>query len=294
MEKGLNSQKKKRKKNALGMGIDALLPNMDPVKKGSEDFRLCDINHIHPNRHQPRVNFSPEKLKELSDSIKAQGVLQPLMVRRDEVGYELIAGERRLRASKMAGISKVPVIVMDISDDKLLEISLIENIQRQDLNPMEEAEAYYRLSRDFNLTQDEISLRVGKGRSTIANFVRLRQLPDEIKESITKGLLSMGHARALAGAQSQSQQIEICRAVISQGLSVRQTEKLVNRLKSLKEKKNILKPSSEDIFLTDLANNLSRDFGTKVNIKRLGKKGRVEIEFYSNEDLDRLINLLKH
>jgi ParB family chromosome partitioning protein len=281
----------KRKKMALGKGLGALIPDIE--KEEEQDFFYCDIDLIRPNRFQPRATFSEEDLQELADSIKTQGVLQPLLVRKDDAGYELIAGERRLRASKRTGLTQVPVVIKRVTDDKLLEMSLVENIQRENLNPIEEAEAYHRLITQLDLTQDQASARVGKSRSAVANFLRLRQLPDQIKTSITDGTLSMGHARALLGAETPAQQLAAWRAVVTKKLSVRETENLVRRLKSEKKKPKVSINQSEQIHLTSLAEDLSRHLGTKILIKKDGQKGKVEIEFYSNDDLERLIDRLK-
>ena len=293
VDKTFGSNPKKRKKLALGKGLDALIPAIESVEDKSRDYFFCETDIISPNRYQPRLQFSEEELKELCNSIKTQGILQPLLVRKNDIGYELIAGERRLRAAKMAGLSKVPVVIKNISDSELLEMSIVENIQREDFNPLEEAEAYHRLITEFDLTQDQAAMRVGKSRSAVANFLRLRQLPDQIKANILDGTLSMGHARALLGAEVSSQQIAAWRAVISKGLSVRETENLIKKLKAGKKKPEESRPSSEDIYFSDLAGNLSSHFGTKVQIKRSGQKGKVEIEFYNNDDLDRLISLFK-
>ncbi len=282
----------KRKKMALGKGLDALIPNIDADDE-KKDYLYCDMDLIRPNRYQPRVAFTEEDLQELTDSIRTQGILQPLLVRRDDDGYELIAGERRLRAAKRAGLTQVPVLIKQVSDDKLLEMSIVENIQRENLNPMEEAEAYHRLITQFHLTQDQASSRVGKSRSTVANFLRLRQLPDQIKASITDGTLSMGHARALLGAETTVQQLAAWRSVVSKELSVRETEALIRRLKADKKKPKVATDRSEQIHLSSLAEDLSRHFGTKILIKKHGQKGRIEIEFYSNEDLEQLIDRLK-
>ncbi len=282
----------KRKKMALGKGLDALIPNIDADDE-KKDYLYCDMDLIRPNRYQPRVAFTEEDLQELTDSIRTQGILQPLLVRRDDDGYELIAGERRLRAAKRAGLTQVPVLIKQVSDDKLLEMSIVENIQRENLNPMEEAEAYHRLITQFHLTQDQASSRVGKSRSTVANFLRLRQLPDQIKDSITDGTLSMGHARALLGAETTVQQLAAWRSVVSKELSVRETEALIRRLKADKKKPKVATDRSEQIHLSSLAEDLSRHFGTKILIKKHGQKGRIEIEFYSNEDLEQLIDRLK-
>jgi ParB family transcriptional regulator, chromosome partitioning protein len=284
----------KRKKMALGRGIEALIPDIDPAQSdASGEYFTCDVRLIRPNPFQPRIRFSQEELEELSRSILEQGILQPLMVRKAETGYELIAGERRLRAARIAGMNEVPVVVKNVSDGQLLEISIIENIQRQDLNALEEAEAYNRLMDEFHLTQEEVAVRVGKSRPAIANFLRLRQLPEPIKAGIMEGTLSMGHARALLGADTPVQQNAAWRAVITKGLSVRETEALVKRLRNQKPEDRNSPPKSFDIYLSSLANDLSQDFGTRVKIKRKGRKGKVEIEFYNDDDLDRLIGLLK-
>ena len=273
--------------------MDALIPGIDPAEDGQREYFQCDINLIQPNRYQPRRRFSEDELAELCDSIKAQGIIQPLLVRKHDSGYELVAGERRLRAAKKAGLQKVPVIIKSVTDEKLLEISIVENIQREDLNPMEKAEAYHLLISKFDLTQDRAALQVGQSRSTVANFLRLRQLPDQIKESIINGTLSMGHARALLGSETSAQQTTAWRAVVSKGLSVRETENLVKRLKTKQKKREKMTPGPEEIYFSDLADELSRRFGTKVQIHRRGQKGKVEIEFYNSKDLDRLIIFLR-
>ncbi|MFH0995890.1 MAG: ParB/RepB/Spo0J family partition protein [Pseudomonadota bacterium] len=280
---------------ALGRGIEALIPDIDPAQSDSSgEYFTCDVRLIRPNPFQPRIRFSQEELEELSRSILEQGILQPLMVRKAETGYELIAGERRLRAARLAGMNEVPVVVKNVSDGQLLEISIIENIQRQDLNALEEAEAYNRLMDEFHLTQEEVAVRVGKSRPAIANLLRLRQLPEPIKASLLDGTLTMGHARAILGADTPAQQNAAWKAVIAKGLSVRETEALVKRLKNQKAEDRNSPPKSFDVYLSSLANDLSQDFGTRVKIKRKGRKGRVEIEFYNDDDLDRLIGLLKH
>jgi ParB family transcriptional regulator, chromosome partitioning protein len=287
---------KKRKKLALGRGLGALIPDAagpEPDASGSSgrDYLECDVELIQPNRFQPRTHFDGEEMAQLSESIRVQGVLQPLLVRRLEMGYELVAGERRLRAAKMAGLVKVPVIIKDVSNAEMLEMAIVENIQRENLNPIEESEAYHRLIMEFGLTQEQAATRVGKSRSAVANFLRLRQLPDAIKESITDGRLSMGHARALLGADNQVHQNAAWRAIIRKSLSVRQTEDLVKRLKNAAEAVERKKNDSVDRHLARLAEGLSQRFGTKVQIKRRGKRGRLEIEFYSDDDLNRLLEL---
>jgi ParB family transcriptional regulator, chromosome partitioning protein len=288
---------KKRKKLALGRGLDALIPDTGPIAAGSEDqterrFMECDIDLINPNRFQPRTHFAPEELAQLSESIREQGILQPILVRKAEAGYEVVAGERRLRAAKMAGLTRVPVVIKDVSDNQMLEMSIVENIQRENLNPMEEAHAYHRLITEFGLTQEQAAVRVGKSRSAVANFLRLRQLPEPIKASIVEGHLSMGHARALLGTDSSAQQNAAWQAIIRKALSVRQTEELVKRLRDAAPPVTEKKEGSEERHLGRVAEELSRRFGTRVQIKRRGKRGKLEIEFFSNEDLDRLLQLL--
>lgn len=284
---------RKRTKRALGRGLGALIPEMEKTTEPPRDFFYCDIERIHPNRFQPRQQFPEAELEELSQSIKEQGILQPLLVREGNDGYELIAGERRLRAARKAGLAQVPVIIKRITDSKLLELSIVENIQRADFNPIEESEAYHRLITEFHLTQDEAALRVGKSRSTVANFLRLRQLPEAIRTSIQESELSMGHARALLGAQNPTQQLAAWRSVVRKGLSVRETENLVRAQKGEKKKAKVNRKSAEDHYMLSLADDLSRHLGTKVTIIRRGLKGKVEIEFYSNDDLDRLIGRLQ-
>lgn len=283
----------KRKKQALGRGLGALIPDIERSEERPRDFFYCDITRIQPNRFQPRQQFFEAELEELSQSIKEQGILQPLLVREENDGFQLIAGERRLRAAKKAGLTQVPVIIKRISDSKLLELSIVENIQRANFNPIEESEAYHRLITEFNLTQDEAANRVGKSRSAVANILRLRQLPEAIKTSIQDGALTMGHARALLGTSNNTQQLAAWRVVIKKGLSVRDTEDLVRALKDEKKKPKVSRKNPEDHYLLSLAEDLSRHFGTKVTIKRRGLKGKVEIEFYSNDDLDRLIGRLQ-
>jgi ParB family chromosome partitioning protein len=292
-KKKSGSASKKPKKMALGRGLDALLPDIEPIEEISEGYFECDIERIHPNRYQPRLRFPNDELEEMSRSIKQQGIIQPLLVRKDGHGYELVTGERRLRAAKKAGLKHVPVFVKTVTDTDLLEMSIVENVQREDLTPIEEAEAYHRLITEFKLTQDQAAVRVGKSRSAVANLLRLRQLPQQIKASIMDGILSMGHARALLGAANSAQQNAVWRAVVSKRLSVRETENLIKRLKAEQKKPKQSLPGSDQRYFLSLSDDLSRHFGTKVQIKRRGQKGRVEIEFYSNDDLDHLLRRLK-
>jgi ParB family chromosome partitioning protein len=280
---------KNRRKRALGKGLDALIPDMSTLSKPtkeivSKELFQCDIELIQPNPFQLRFKFFEEELTRRAESSKSQGVLRPLWVRKRDVGYELVAGERRLRAAKLAGLETVPVMVKEISDSQTLEICIVENIQRENLNPMEEAEGYHRLMTEFQLTQEQAAERVGKSRSAVANFLRLRQLAEPIKAGISDGKLSMGHARAILGLPTVALQNKVFKEVMVRELSVRQTEKLVKQLKEEKKNNKKKEPNSLDNQLKLLCEGLSRHFGTKVQIRRSGKKGRVEIEFYSDED----------
>jgi ParB family chromosome partitioning protein len=285
---------------ALGKGLDALIPDMgsvegfaagaSPVRK---DYFICETHLIRPNRYQPRHQFAADELEELAESIRSQGIIQPLLVRPDDVGYELVAGERRLRAAALAGLDRVPVVVKKVTDAEMLEMSIVENIQRANLNPMEEAEAYHRLIAEFKLTQDQAAERVGKSRSAVANFLRLRQLPDGIKASIMDGNLSMGHARALLGADTPAKQQAAWREVVAKKLSVRETEALVKRLNTQPKPARAPELTPEQRYFSDISDELSRHFGTRVKIQRKGKKGRVEIDFFNDDDLDRLLGLLR-
>jgi ParB family chromosome partitioning protein len=280
------------KKRVLGKGLSALIPDMTPEGLKSADFFLCDIDRIRPNRYQPRVRFNEDELAELARSIGANGILQPLLVRREGPAFELIAGERRLRAAKLAGLAQVPVLIREIDAPDLLQISIIENIQREDLNPMEEADAYHQLMTLFELTQEQVAERVGKSRSAVANVLRLRQLPEPVKGHIRDGRLTSGHGRALLGARTPALLTKAWRTVMAGGLSVRETERLVRRINRT-ETPQKPKVNSEAIYYTGISENLSRHFGTKVNIKRRGQRGRVEVEFYTNEDLERILGMLK-
>ncbi len=294
------TEKKTRRKMALGRGLEALIPGLEVTGSGSgatddgaeNAYWHCPVARIHPNRYQPRVQFPEKELAELADSIRTQGILQPLLVRRQGEDYELVAGERRLRAARMAGLDRVPVVVRPLSDEEMLEISIVENIQREDLNPMEEADAYHRLIEAFDLTQEEAARRVGKSRSAVANFLRLRQLSEPIKASLRDGELSMGHARALLGAANSARQVAAWQQVMRRKLSVRETEALIKRLNRQPETPEA-PPGGESAYFTHLAEDLSRHFGTKVAIQRRGQRGKVEIEFYNDQDLDRLLDLLR-
>jgi len=284
-----------RKKRALGRGLDALFPDIQSVAGGENDYFLCDINEISPNRYQPRSVFSQQELAELADSIRREGIIQPILVRRDGAGFELVAGERRLRAAKMAGLRQVPVIVREIDDRQHLVLSIVENVQRENLNPIEEAEVYHRLVSEFGLSQEQVAGSVGKSRTTVTNLLRLRKLPDHIRKSITDGKLSMGHARALLAAKTPQQQNAVWKAVLARNLSVRQTEALIKQNASFsKTAASPSKPVTDSVntHLSSLAEKFSRVFGTRVRIIRKGRRGKIEIEFYSDDDLNRLLEML--
>ena len=277
-------------RQALGKGLGALIPERGSAEPdGKRSLFLCGIEEIQPNAMQPRKNFSDEQLQELVDSIKEKGILQPLMVRRKGDRYELIAGERRWRAAQRAGMKEVPVLVKDASESEMLELSLIENIQREDLNPIEEAEAFKKLMEDFQLTQEEVSRKVGKDRTTVANTIRLLKLPPEVKQSLAEGKISMGHARAFLGIEGVDKQKALLKRLILGGLSVRQIENLVKRLRGKGS-------SPQRTVSTDwapLVEDLQRALGTRVKIVGRRKRGKIEIEYYSAEELDRLIEVLK-
>jgi ParB family chromosome partitioning protein len=282
------------KKQALGRGLDALIPDMETSDLEPRSFFYCDIDSIRPNPYQPRRGFSEQELRDLSDSIKEKGIIQPLVVRTVPTGYELIVGERRWRAAREAKLKQVPVVVKDVAGAEMVEMALVENIQRQDLNPLEKAEAYYRLVNEFGFTQEEVAKRVGQDRSTVANFLRLRNLPQPIQTDIVNNTLTMGHARALLGAETPAQQKEAWRRIVSKNLSVRAAEALVKKLKERRPSASRVKAqSSEDIYIESLADDLTRHLGTRVRIIRRGDRGKLEIEFYGNEDLERLIARLK-
>ena len=277
------------KRKALGRGLSALFPEA-VISEDDRGLFYCPIESISPNPHQPRQNFSDHELTELANSIKEKGIIQPILVSRTKDGFQLIAGERRWRAAQKAGLKKIPVLIRDASPGESLELALIENIQRKDLNPIEEASAYQELVGKFNLTQEALSKRIGKDRSTIANFLRLLKLPAIIQQDLIDGQLTTGHARVLVTIESPLVQKEIRGLIIKKSLSVRQTEALVK--KTLAPKKPKSPKNESDYYIESLSKDLQKSLGTKVAIKRKGEKGRIIIEFYSDEDLDRLIDRL--
>ena len=285
-------KKQKQNRTGLGKGVSALIPDIENRGDFSDNFFMCPIEDIKPNRYQPRTEFTPEELENLKESISEQGVIQPLLVRSREDCYELIAGERRLRAAKETTLTHVPVFIKELTDEQMLEVSIIENVQRQDLNPLEEAEAYYRLITEFNYTQETVSKKIGKNRSTIANFLRLRSLPEPVKQSLLSGEISTGHARAILGAGEEKQQLHVLEAVKSRNLSVRQTEKLINSLKTKPAEPVEKNPTSEELFLDRLSGELTETLNSKVTIRKKGKGGKVEIRFKSSEELEGIVNYI--
>jgi ParB family chromosome partitioning protein len=274
----------------LGKGLGALIPDqLPPELEGKKAFSICGIEEIKPNPFQPRKAFIDEHIQELAGSIREKGILQPLIVRRKGSGYELIAGERRWRAAQKAGIKEVPIIIKDVSESELLELSLIENIQRENLNPVEEAEAFKKLMDQFHLTQEEISKQVGKDRTTVTNAIRLLKLPQDIRQSLIDGSISMGHARAFLSLDSPEKQRLALKRVLSGALSVRQAENLVKRM----GRRSSPSSSKKIQEWNPLIEELQRALGTKVNIIAKGKQGKIEIEFYSRDELDRIIDFLR-
>jgi len=292
-----------KQRRALGKGLSALLPGRSlPASVSSrtaaaaapaqafQDPTSLPIDSVHPNPVQPRVNFQIDRLEELAASIRANGIIQPLIVRRHGGQYQMVAGERRWRAAKMAGLAEVPVVVLEVAEPQMLELALIENIQREDLNPIETAHAYERLGRELGLSQEEIGRRTGKDRTSIANTVRLLKLPTEVQLLLAERRLSMGHARAVLGLPTAEQQIEIAEKAAAQGLSVRQVETLVQELTSDRPKSgSSRKEALHDPNVKAAVDELERALGTRVRIVELSEqRGRIEIEYYSQAELDRL------
>lgn len=289
-------------KFGLGKGLESLIPKktkqlaseeikpevigkekFEPISK--EEIIQIDIEKITPNPHQPRKNFSEIALKELADSIKEHGIVQPLVVTKlDDNQYQLIAGERRLEAAKLAGLVKVPAVVREVSEQQKLELSIIENIQRSDLNPLEKAKAYKKLTDEFGLTQEEVGIKLGKSRAAIANTLRLLNLPEEIQEAILEGKLSEGHAKAILSLDTEAEQLALFRKVILHNLSVRDVERGVHKIKGYFRKK------IKDPYLADLEKRLEEALGTKVNIKKRKEGGEIVIDFYSDEEMEEIVN----
>lgn len=280
------------KKFALGKGLSALIP--EEVEETSDKSLYISINKIKSDADQPRKAFDSEKIVELTESIKTHGIIQPLILRKEsDEQYIIVAGERRWRAAKMAGIKEVPAIIMDLSDKDVLEISLIENIQRQDLNPIEEAMAYKKLIGDFKLTQEELSKRIGKSRVAIANTMRLMNLDGRVQQYLIEGIITEGHGRVLLGIDDMDLQYQIAQQVIDEKLSVRQLEKIVKKINESKTEKEAEKNiDNTNPYYKDLKERLQNYLGTKVNISSKKNKGKIEIEYYSEDDLQRILDII--
>ena len=294
------------KKSGLGKGLDSLIPNKkndisaSKVEKKQEKENdspksgeiMVRINEVEPNRDQPRKDFDEDALMELADSIRQFGILQPLLVQKKKNYYEIIAGERRWRAAKLAGIKEVPIIVKDYTDQEIVEISLIENIQRENLNPIEEAMAFKRLLQEFQLKQDEVAERVSKSRTAVTNSMRLLKLSPRVQQMIIDDMISTGHARALLAIDDEEQQFILANKIFDEKLSVRETEKLVKALKN--PKKEVKKEKSEHTFIYEnIEEQIKKIMGTKVSVnQKANGKGKIEIEYYSEEELERIYDLL--
>jgi ParB family chromosome partitioning protein len=298
-------------KRVLGRGLGALIPDKAASAKGPLDFARggqetkqesglltagkgqivtnIPVDKIKANKYQPREGFDETSLKELASSIKEKGFIQPIIVRFQRGEYELIAGERRFRAAKLLNLNEIPAIIKEASDIDSLELSIIENIQREDLNPIDQAKAYKRLLEEFDITQENIADAIGKDRATIANILRLLRLPKKIQENVSRGTISMGHAKAILGLSNESEQIRLCTKIIKNDLSVRETERYAKKIISPAKKKTMEK----DPNLISLEESLSDIFGTKVRIIKGERGGKVEIDFYSDKDLERVVTLLK-
>ncbi|MEW6185658.1 MAG: ParB/RepB/Spo0J family partition protein [Thermodesulfobacteriota bacterium] len=280
------------KKKGLGRGLGALIPSAEPVKPESRPFLMAGIEEVRPNPFQPRKKVKDASIDQLADSIKEKGIIQPLLVRKVEDGYELIAGERRWRAAQKAGITEIPILIREADPSSRLELALIENIQRENLNPVEEAEAYQRLIQEFNLSQEEVGRRVGKDRSTVANFLRLLRLPHWIQEKITEGALSLGHAKCLLSLESAGEQTKLTEMVIEKGISVRDLERLLKKKDHIPKNKSIKPVSSDSISDEEWLKDLVRRYKTRIKLKRKKKGGLLEIHFHSEEDLIRIVDML--
>lgn len=291
------------KGRGLGKGLDALIPNAQIPKKTTDEAQVSEdkgqellvrITKVEPNREQPRKNFDEDALQELSDSIRQFGLLQPILVQDRKTHYEIIAGERRWRAAKLAGLKEVPVIVKNFTEQEIVEISLIENIQREDLNPIEEALAYKRLLTEFKLTQDEVAERVSKSRTTVTNSMRLLKLDERVQQMIIDDMVTTGHARALIGIEDKNAQYELAQKIFDEKLNVREVEKLVKDIQSPKAKKEPKKVNASlELVYRELEEKLKQSLGTKVSIQpKENGAGKMEIEFFSHEELERITEVL--
>lgn len=289
-------------KRGLGKGIDTLIPQNTKASgdlsnegaKSSQAETLININEIEPNKNQPRKRFDEDSLTELAESIKLHGVIQPLIIRKDGKLYTIIAGERRWRAARMAGLNKVPAIIKDYTSREIMEIALIENIQRQDLNPIEEAQAYQNLIDEYHLKQDEVAEKVSKSRAAVTNSLRLLRLTKKVQQMVIDDIISGGHARALLSLEDKEKQEELAMRILDEKLSVREVEKLVKRMQNTKVKKTKPeeKPDIDPVFIRDAENRLKEAIGTKVTVNHKNNKGKIEIEYYSGEELDRILDFI--
>jgi ParB family chromosome partitioning protein len=278
------------KKTTLGRGLDALIPKETAQPGARAGYIVAGIGEIRPNRSQPRKDFDDASISELTSSIREKGIIQPLVVRQTGSGYEIIAGERRWRAAQKAGLAKIPVIVKEATDREMLELALIENLQREDLNPIEEAAAYSQLIEDFGLTHEDVSNRIGKERSTITNQLRLLRLFQDARQALIEGEITAGHARALLSIESEDKSRQILIAIRKQKLSVRATENLIKKLS--KEKKETPEPGGYDPYLKQITDELKRTLSTQVRIVNKKGKGKIEIEYYSQDELERVSRIL--
>ena len=288
-------------KRGLGKGVDTMIPPVKNEKKSEKGDpakgpeTLVNITKVEPNREQPRKNFDEDALLELSESIKQYGLLQPILVQDRKDYYEIIAGERRWRAAKLAGLKQVPVIIKNLTDQEIVEISLIENIQRENLNPIEEAQAYKRLLNEFHLKQDEVAERVSKSRTAVTNSMRLLKLSDDVQRMVIDEMITTGHARALLGVEDPAEQYNLAQRIFDEKLSVREVEKIVKNMgKPVKPKKEKVVDKSMQVIYDDISEKLKTQLGTKVNIvPKEDGSGKIEIEFYSHDELDRILDLMK-
>lgn len=279
------------KKFGLGKGLGALIPEDTQEEKVDVKSNLISINLIKSNSDQPRKSFDNDKIQELSESIKNHGIVQPIVLRKKDDSYVIVAGERRWRAAKIAGLKEIPAVVMELTDKDVLEISLIENIQRQDLNPIEEAIAYRKLINEFKLTQDALSKRLGKSRTAITNTMRLLNLCESVQQYLVEGVISEGHGRALLSVDDSKEQELIAQKIIDDNLSVREVERFIKTMNAPKKEKSEEKVI-ENIYYKDVKEKLQNYFGTKVSINSKKDKGKIEIEYYSQEDLQRILEII--
>ncbi|MGX1439973.1 ParB family transcriptional regulator, chromosome partitioning protein [Bacillus pumilus] len=278
-----------RMAKGLGKGINALFNTVDSNEETVEEIKIKDLR---PNPYQPRKTFDEDALSDLKESIQQHGVLQPIIVRKSIKGYDIVAGERRFRAAQQAGLTTIPAIVREFSETLMREIALLENLQREDLSPLEEAEAYASLLDHLSVTQEELAKRLGKSRPHIANHLRLLTLPDEVQKLIADGTLSMGHGRTLLSLKNKNKLAPLVKKIVDEGLNVRQVEKLVQQLNENVPRETKKKEAPKDRVLKERESFLQNYFGTSVSIKKQKKKGKIEIEFLSNEDLERILELL--